>query len=293
MRALFLALVLFGSAFTTGAVAENLNQDAGEDTSDLYTLEGKRQQGGMMVGKTTPGATVVFNDRKLKVTDNGHFIFGFGRDFEGDAKLSVTVGEESATENIDVAKRSYDIQRIDGLPPKMVTPPKEVLERIKREGAMIAKVRALNTDGNWFANDFAWPATGRISGVFGSQRILNGEPRRPHFGIDVAAPTGTPVYEAVGGIVALAENDLYYTGGTVMVDHGHGLTGVYMHLDSVAVEVGQVLKQGDPVGTVGSTGRSTGPHLDWRLNWFNERLDPAFLVGPMATPSKKEAAQAE
>ncbi|MDP7546581.1 MAG: M23 family metallopeptidase, partial [Alphaproteobacteria bacterium] len=136
----------------------------------------------------------------------------------------------------------------------------------------------------WHESGFLWPLRGRISGVYGSQRILNGQPRRPHFGLDIAAKRGSPVHASTDGMVALAESDLYYTGGTVMLDHGHGLTSVYSHMQSVTVKAGQLVRQGEQIGTLGTTGRATGPHLDWRLNWFKQRLDPALLVGPMPKP---------
>ena len=252
------------------------------------SLDGDAVQGGMMIGTTDPSAEVSVDGNPVRVSPDGQFVFGFGRDFEGPVALKVTKGDNEIAKTITVSKREYQIQRINGLPRKYVAPPKEVYERIKRENAEIARVRAQDTVGEWFTKDFVWPTEGRISGVFGSQRILNGEPKRPHFGIDIAAPTGTPVIEAAGGVVALAEPDLYYTGGTVMVDHGHGVTSVYSHLASVEVEVGQMVQQGDKLGTVGSTGRSTGPHLDWRINWFKERLDPQLLAGPMP---KKETAK--
>lgn len=263
-------LLLFLTACTLPASAEL-------DVS----LDGNPVQGGMMIGTTDPDATVFVGDTQVRVSPDGVFVFGFGRDFEGPVNLKVTLGPSEVNRAVTVEKRDYQIQRIDGLPQKYVAPPKEVYERIQRENAEIARVRALDTEGDWFAKDFMWPTQGIISGVFGSQRILNGEPKRPHFGIDVAAPQGTAVLEAAGGIVALAEPDLYYTGGTVMVDHGHGVTGVYSHLASIDVAVGQIVQQGDKIGTVGSTGRSTGPHLDWRINWFKERLDPQLLAGPM------------
>ena len=155
------------------------------------------------------------------------------------------------------------------------------LARIRREGAEIAAVRRRDTAATWFARGFRWPLFGVVTGVYGSQRILNGEPRRPHYGIDIAAPTGTPVGVPAAGLVALAEADLFFTGGTVLIDHGHGLTSVYSHLAEVLVRVGDKVATGDILGTVGATGRVTGPHLDWRVNWFKTRLDPALLAGPM------------
>jgi murein DD-endopeptidase MepM/ murein hydrolase activator NlpD len=155
------------------------------------------------------------------------------------------------------------------------------LDRIARENAAIGAVRALNTPVPWFAGGFQWPAIGRISGVYGSRRILNGLTRQPHYGVDVAAPTGTPVTAPAPGTIAMAEPDLYYTGGTVMIDHGFGVTSVLSHLSAVMVAVGDHVSTGDVVGLIGATGRVTGAHLDWRVNWFTVRLDPALLVGPM------------
>jgi hypothetical protein len=247
-----------------------------------FALDGPLVQGGLLRGVTEPGAEVTFEGRRVRVPVQGLFVVGFGRDDEGPFTLEVRHPDGTTTHrHLDIEKRDYRIQRIDGLPPKMVTPDAEALERIRRENARIAEVRARDTPEALFAGGFAWPVEGPISGVYGSQRVLNGEPRRPHFGVDVAAPAGTPVKAPADGIVALAEEDLYYTGGTVMLDHGHGLTSVYSHLSAVTVTVGEHLKQGEMIGRVGATGRVTGAHLDWRVNWFKTRLDPALLVPPM------------
>ena len=163
----------------------------------------------------------------------------------------------------------------------MVTPPESVLARIKSENAKIAEARAQDRAEPDYLTGFVWPTVGRISGVYGSQRILNGKPRQPHYGIDIAAPAGTPVRAPADGIVTLAEGDLYYTGGTLIIDHGHGLTSAFLHMKDVEVALGQRVRQGERIGTVGSTGRSTGPHLDWRINWFKARIDPSLLAGPM------------
>lgn len=240
-------------------------------------LSGTPVQGGMMIGVAAPGADVRVNGKPVRVSPEGRFVFGFGRDHDRPVTLSI----DGRVQTVDVAKRDYRIQRIDGLPPKMVTPPESTLARIRRENAEIARVRAMDTAQAWFAQDWIWPSTGIISGVYGSQRILNGEPRRPHFGIDIAVPTGTPVVAPTDAIVRMAEPDLYFTGGTVMLDHGHGVTSVYSHLSKITVSVGQKVRQGEKIAEVGSTGRSTGPHLDWRVNWFTERLDPELLAGPM------------
>lgn len=239
-------------------------------------IAGNPVQGGMMVGRAAPGSAVLVNGESVRVSPEGHFVFGFGRDF--DAPVTLTVNGKA--EQLSVARREYNIQRIDGLPPKMVTPPEATLKRIRRENAEIARVRALDTPEIWFTQDWMWPSEGIISGVYGSQRVLNGQPRRPHFGIDIAVPTGTPVVAPTDAIVRMAEPDLYFTGGTVMLDHGHGVTSVYSHLSKVDVKVGQKVLRGERIAEVGSTGRSTGPHLDWRVNWLRERLDPALLAGP-------------
>jgi murein DD-endopeptidase MepM/ murein hydrolase activator NlpD len=190
----------------------------------------------------------------------------------------------TGVERLAVAAREWDVQRIDGLPPQQVTPDEAALVRIRREGALINEARGTDSPAEDFRRGFVWPVTGRITGIYGSQRILNGQPRQPHLGIDIAAPTGTAVVAAAPGTVTLAEPDLFFTGGTVILDHGHGLSTVYSHLDAVEVRVGERLDQGGRLGTVGATGRVTGPHLDWRVNWFQTRVDPAQLVGPMPSP---------
>lgn len=245
-------------------------------------LDGQFQQGGLVHGYTVPGAIVTLGERQVRVTDTGEFIFGFGWDAPADAVLDVILPDGAHERRpLRVAQRTYAVQRIDGLPEKMVTPPPEVLARIAAENARITAARAADAPTPLFQSGFVWPVTGPISGVFGSQRILNGIPKQPHFGIDVAAPAGTPVKAPADGVVTIAEKDLYYTGGTVLLDHGHGLTSVYSHLKEVWVKVGDRLRQGDPIGSVGKTGRATGVHLDWRVNWFDQRLDPALLVPPM------------
>lgn len=245
-------------------------------------LRGQFVQGGVIFGTTEPGARVSLDGREVRVSAAGRFVFGFGRDATGPAQLLIKLPDgRSEARTLQIEARQYPTERVNGLPPKMVTPPQEVLDRIERENARIAAARAVDRPQPYFEGGFVWPAIGRITGVFGSQRILNGEPRRPHFGLDIAAPQGTPVRAPAGGVVAIAQADMYYTGGTVLLDHGHGLTSVYSHLHEVAVREGQVLRQGDLLGTMGATGRASGVHLDWRINWFEERLDPAFFVPPM------------
>ena len=182
------------------------------------------------------------------------------------------------TKSLLIKKQNYKIQRIEGLPKRMVTPPESVYKRIISENKEIAKVRKLNSNVSFIFQNFVRPLKGIITGVFGSQRVLNGKPKRPHYGIDIAAKEGTEIIAPLDSIVRMAEKDLYYTGGTIMLDHGHGVTSVYSHLSKILVKVNENIKKGDIIGLVGSTGRSTGPHLDWRINWFEQRLDPSLLI---------------
>lgn len=247
-------------------------------------LDGHFVQGGLVFGTTDAAARVRLDGRDVRVSDAGRFVIGFGRDAPAQALLEIELPDGAReTRTLRIEPRTYPVQRINGLPAKMVTPPDEVLSRIRAEAAMIAVVRAVDRPEPMFESGFEWPVLGPISGVFGSQRILNGEPRRPHYGVDIAAPEGTPVKAPADGVVAIARRDLYFTGGTILLDHGHGLTSAYSHLKEVWAKEGQKLRRGDPIGTVGATGRVTGPHLDWRINWFDQRLDPALLVPPMPT----------
>lgn len=245
-------------------------------------LDGDMIQGGMVIGTVQPGSEVTLGSRVLSVDGNGGFVFGFTRDAGPEATLKVVFPDgHISVRTLEIQSRDYKIQRIDGLPQNMVSPPQEVLDRIRRDNAQIGKARAFDTEGTWYRDGFEWPAIGPISGVYGSQRILNGQPRQPHYGIDVAAPEGTPVMAPAGGIIRLAESDHYYTGGTVIIDHGHGITSAFLHMRDVRVKVGQEVKTGDVIALLSGTGRATGPHLDWRVNWFGERLDAGLLVGEM------------
>ena len=256
--------------------------------AELAKLDGHFVQGGVVFGTTQPGARVTLDGREVRVSEAGRFVFGFGRDAAEAARLVIVAPDGTREERaLRIEKRQYRVQRIDGLPPKMVTPPAEVLAQIREDIEQVKAARAVDRAEPLFESGFVWPTTGIVTGVFGSQRILNGEPRRPHFGIDIAAAEGTPVLATADGVVAIARTDMYYTGGTVLLDHGHGLTSVYSHLKDVEVRKGQSVRQGETLGTVGSTGRSTGPHLDWRINWFEERLDPAFFVPPMPAGEAK------
>lgn len=245
-------------------------------------LTGPLTQGGLVTGRTAPGARVTIDGRPVRVAEDGLFLIGFGRDHGPEARLSVALPNgRSITRTLAIEPRKYDIQRIDGLPEAQVTPPPEVLARIQAENAEVALARKGDTAMAFFRGGFAWPALGRISGVYGSQRILNGQPRQPHYGVDIAAPRGSRVTAPADGIVVLAHPDMYFTGKTLIIDHGHGLFSTLIHMDQITVQPGEFVKQGQRVGTVGASGRATGPHLDWRVNLFDQRLDPQLLVGPM------------
>ena len=244
-------------------------------SSFAVTFDGKFIQGSFILGKTEPDSEVFIDKKKVKVTPDGYFAFGLGRDRKND--VVITVNEKKIVKK--VFKREYKIQRIDGLEEKKVTPPEEVYERIKRENKWIGEARAINSNLTFFKNKFTNPLENAIvTGVYGSQRILNGKPKWPHYGIDFAAEEGTEIKAMLSGVVTLAEPDLFYTGGTLIFDHGHGISTLYMHMKTLMVKKGQKVKQGEVIGTVGSTGRSTGAHLDVRLNWFQIRLDPATVL---------------
>lgn len=248
-------------------------------------LDGDFVQGGLVHGKVPPGSKVRIGMREVRLTDEGGFVFGFGRDITDPVTVNVDLpGGQSLSRTVKVAARKYNIERVDGLEPSKVSPGPEFLKRIKRENAEIARIRAIDSPAPRYLAGWIWPAIGRVSGVYGSQRVLNGQPKRPHYGLDVAGPVGTPVVAPSDGVVKMVEPDLYYTGGTIMIDHGHGLVSVFSHLSKSHVKVGEPVQKGDLIGAIGKTGRSSGPHLDWRVNWFSERLDPQLLVGPMPKP---------
>ncbi len=259
---IFLILILFFSTNTSAV-----------------EFKGKFIQGHFIIGKTETGSEVKIDKKKVKVSKDGYFAFGLGRDRKYDIIISIKKNNIKKKIIKRVQKRKYSIQRIDGLEEKKVTPPEEVYERIKKENKLIAEARTIDSNLEFFKDEFMMPVDDAIiTGVYGSQRILNGKPKWPHYGLDFAQKEGTPVKAMLNGTATLVENDLYYTGGTLIFDHGHGISTLYMHLKKIFVEKGQKVQQGDIIGTVGSTGRATGPHLDVRLNWFNTRLDPATVL---------------
>lgn len=251
-------------------------------------LNGAFKQGGLVIGQTEPGAQVSLDGAKVEVAPNGAFIIGFGRDAKPTSVLAVSRADgQVETRDLKIAKQNYKIQRIDGLPKRKVTPNPKDVARIKADNEKIRGVRGSMSQDARFLTGFIWPVQGPISGVFGSQRILNGKPRSPHNGVDVAAPRGSKIVAPASGVVALVHQDMFYTGKTMMIDHGLGLTTVYAHMDDISVIEGQVLSPGDVLGTVGKTGRATGPHLHWGMTWKSTHLDPMLVTGPMP----KQAAQ--
>ena len=249
------------------------------NTSYAVEFIGDFKQGSFILGKTDPNSKVYIDNRKVRVSTDGYFAFGLDRDRKNNVLIKVKNGKETKLIEKKVFKRKYKIQRIDGLPPKQVTPPPEVYERIKKDNILIGKARAIDSKLVFFKDKFIYPIDKYIiTGVYGSQRILNGKPRRPHYGIDFHAPEGTPVKSMMDGTVTLVENDMYFTGGTIIFDHGHGVSTLYMHMKDINVKKGQKVKKGEVVGTLGQSGRATGPHLDIRLNWFEVKLDPASVL---------------
>lgn len=252
----------------------------------LYEIDGQWIEGGLLFGNTTPGASVTFKGEPVSVAEDGLFVIGLHRDEEESVSLSVSLNDgRSETNEYAVEQREYRIQRIEGIKREIMEPSTEDQDRIWVEVQQTRKARAIESERRDFLVNFQWPLVGPITGVYGSQRVYNGVPGTPHYGVDVAAPTGTPVVAPAPGIVTLVHDNMFYSGGTIMVDHGHGVSSTFIHLSKVLVEEGQEVSAGDLIAEVGATGRVTGPHLDWRMNWKGSRIDPEFLVPEMPKPS--------
>lgn len=245
-------------------------------------LAGNFTQGGLIEGQVQPGQQIFLGEREISQTIDGRFIIGFGRDAAKEQILTLINKNGSTTRwPLAIDQRAYKIERINGISKRLMSPTEEDLKRISEEAQLVAEARAQNNPTEYFRDPFIWPVQGRISGVYGSQRFFNGEPRRPHFGIDIAVPKGTPVVAPVGGQVTLAHEGMFFSGMTLIIDHGHGLSSSFLHLERILVKVGETVSQGQVIASVGASGRVTGPHLDWRVNWFEQRLDPALLVPKM------------
>ena len=273
--------ILHGFAICAGLLLCTVVAHAETVINGATLLRGGAVEGGLMIARTAPDNRVTLDDAAIPVAPDGLFIVGFHRD--SDLPVTIGITKTDGTSQLTVLtpqQRSYQIQRIDGLQKNMVTPPENVIARIKSDQAAVAAARQTPAAAGDFWRGIDWPVTGRISGVFGSQRILNGQPRQPHYGIDIAVPKGTPVRAPASGLVTLVK-DLYFSGWTVIINHGLGLNSTFLHLDSTAISVGDTVQRGSIIGTVGSTGRSTGPHLDWRLDWQGRRIDASLAAGPM------------
>ncbi len=286
MKALLFAMALASAApvltqdFKLDRPATSFSLDR---PAAAFGLDRPAAQGGVVLGQAPQGALSLMLDGKpVKLAADGAFIIAFTRDAAPKSDLSALMPDgKSLQQTITVAATTYKIENVTGLPPKTVTLSPEDEARRKIEVAKIVASRAVVSDLQGWRQKFAWPAMGRISGIYGSQRIRNGVPGSPHFGIDVARPTGTPLVAPADGVVVLAEPDLLLEGGLLIIDHGHGLFTDYLHLSRLDVKVGDALKQGQPIGAIGATGRATGPHLHWGMRWRDTRLDPSRLAGPM------------
>jgi murein DD-endopeptidase MepM/ murein hydrolase activator NlpD len=256
-------------------------------SNELYAVsfDGEFTQGGLVIGQLQAGQSVSYEGRKLQITSGNQFLLGFGRNAPAEVSIVVyDADKQSETINLRITPRNYNIQKIEGVPSNTVTPPNSVLQRIKQDAALVKQARKLVSNKQDFLGGFIKPANGPVTGVYGSQRFYNGVPKSPHYGIDYAAPTGTPVIAPADGIITFAHNDLFYSGGTLILDHGHGLSSTFLHLSEILVKPNQVVRSGTVIAKIGATGRATGPHLDWRMNWLNQRIDPELVLKVL--PSK-------
>ena len=262
-------------------------------------------QGGLLIGRLPPGSRLFLRPAdasgapnpaagiQVRISPDGKFVIGAGRDESGPLALFIEFPSHSQQlVSIPVIARSWSLERIEGVPEATVNPPPKIAARIEREQAEVAQARMLDDAREDYLGPFQWPVQGRVSGVYGSQRIYNGTPKSPHSGLDVAVPKGTPVHAPAGGIITFAKPDLYLTGGTVLIDHGHGLSSNFLHLSRIDVHVGDRVERGQVFGLAGATGRATGPHMHWGMNWFTVRVDPQLLVDAARNPAEREEAAA-
>lgn len=251
-------------------------------------LSGEFSQGGLILGKTASGSKVELNDKPLKLSQDGQFVFAFSRDDQTNYLLVATAPDGTVTKKqFKPAKREYKIDRVEGIAKKIMSPNVKNQQRAAKDSKQVKQARAKVSDLPYFNQGFIAPRQSKITGVYGSQRFYNGKPKNPHYGVDYRGAVGAPVYAPAGGVVTLWVPDMFYSGGTLIIDHGFGLNSTFLHLSASYVEVGQQVKQGDKIAAVGKSGRANGPHLDWRMNWFDVRLDPQLAI--KATPFKKAA----
>jgi len=259
------ALLTVGSGFSFGV--------------ELISFQGDLSQGSLVLGSLEPRYKVNYKGEPLKLAPNGQFLLGLGRDSASVMEVTLEGHDGQTTvHSFEIKKRRYKVQAVEGVPQRTVSPSQADLTRIKRDSLMVKNGRQLRLEKAYFLGGFEAPIEGPITGVFGSQRVYNGVPKSPHYGVDYAAPTGSVVSAPAGGVITMAEADLFYSGGTLIMDHGHGLTSSFLHLSAILVQVGDLVQRGDPIAQVGATGRATGPHLDWRMNWHQVRIDPQLVL---------------
>ena len=280
-RGIALAGLLLASPLLASPLLASLTtapQPASAAPSDIV-FPASAPQGAMVLGKVPVGSRVTYAGRSLRPTPYGSVVLGIGRDATGPLHIDVQAPGAPAQQIIlIVTPRDWPIEAIAGVPAATVNPPPAIAARIEREQAAVAAVRRRDGDETGFTQTFSWPVQGRISGRFGRARSYNGQAGAPHSGMDIAAVTGTPVKAPASGVVTFAAPSLYLTGGTVVLDHGHGISSNFLHLSRIDVKVGDVVKQGDVIAAVGATGRATGPHLHWGMNWFDVRIDPQWVL---------------
>lgn len=276
----FLCCLNIVIALGLGSFTQAANAPEASFIQGGLSLFGKITQGGLIRASAPKATEVLVFDQKIRPDKQGNFVFGIGRDAPANIDVLLTFGTDaSQTIRVPVEQREYQLQRIDGVDNKYVgelSP--ELKKRTKSEATMVWQARQTLRETAEFAEGFGWPAEGPITGVYGSQRIFNGVPKRPHYGLDIAGPVGTPVVAPAAGLVTLADSDMYYSGGTLIIDHGQGVSSTFIHLSEILVKKGELVNPGKVIAKIGATGRATGPHLDWRINWFNQRLDPALVL---------------
>jgi murein DD-endopeptidase MepM/ murein hydrolase activator NlpD len=249
------------------------------NSANSFEINGEIIQGALIIGKEYPDKTIYINKQQIKLSKNGIFVFGINYNQTGDIVIeSVDKNNQKISKTYKIKNRQKKIKKLDGLDEKMVTPDQDSLEIIKKENDLIKKAQLINSDFEFFFSGFNKPVDGIISGVYGSQRILNGKPRSPHLGIDYTAPKGTRVKSPADGYVSLAEKGFYFTGNSIILDHGHGVSTIYAHLDEILVKKGDFIKKGQIIAEIGSTGRATGPHLHFGMSWFGTKIDPELIL---------------
>ena len=273
------SLALLLAATTTGCAAAEAAELPAAPPARATFLPASVPQGSLVLGLAEAGATVEYAGRTLRVSADGRFVFGVGRDATGPLSVRITRADGTVlTQAVAVVPRNWPVERIDGVPPATVNPPPALAARIKQEQARVTQARLRNDARSDFTQPFIWPLDGRVSGRFGNQRVYNGEPGAAHSGMDIAAPNGAAIKAPAAGVVTFADPGLYLTGGTVVLDHGHGISSNFLHLSRLDVAPGDRVEQGQLIGAVGATGRATGPHLHWGMNWFDVRIDPLLVL---------------